>query len=1401
MERFRDIRFPTTRVPVKPHTRSASKTITKLGLQGLVVYFALGVLQAIASTPQYPNPVTINPDQSITILPLPNGDRIPDFSTAGFNYGNTPVPGEPGGYDVPVLVTLQPGTGDQTDRIQAAIDFIAARPLINGFRGAVLLKAGRWEIHSANRIRVTSSGVVIRGEGDHPLTGTRFYAIGTTTENQSANTRNSRLIAFDGGGITTGATRTLVDNVYIPGGTNVIRSTGHPFTVGQRIQVRWPGSIAWQKASYYNTTATADRDPAITFNRIVTAVTADSITLDAPITSPLDPAWGRGYVVPVTAFNYITNVGVSDIYFESTYSSDTDENHVWNALDFTEVEDGFVNGCTARHFAYSIAYVNTSTRKITINRSQCHDSISILQGGRRYSFVLTGEMGLVSNNIGRNGRHTFIINWPAAPGPNVFVDGVSTRSFNESGSHADWNNGGLWDNISELSATVGLQVKLERPSAFCVAWNVVTNTITFENMPLSPNWSFGTTSTSGGPAAWRNSGGVPASLLGKAEAWYNGTRMPVRSLYANQLEARLRAARNPHTHQANLPVRINLPPTIRTPSQLIVLSGATWSYQLPVSNVVAAITTPNYSASGLPSGLSISATTGLISGTVPTVATETNYNITLSARNQDGTTTKPMTLTVRPAGSPKVPLTMALEVDMQRTTPLLIGGVRSEITSPIPVPMVPASRLLAPMIVRKSYTSDMNGAAYTLADIPVPVRGVLPIEGLTSPVNITYNGSATLPTAAGVYNVVATLDDPIYEASATGSLLITNAGAVTVTLGNATAPTAASPVTATSTQPSIPPVITYDGSPAFPASPGQYTAKAIVANPDFFGSRIALISVGRGNATLSLSNLARTYNGSVQNPTVTTNPPGLTTRVSVVGQGILPGTYPVTAWIDDPAYAYAPVTGNITVSGLVVSTPGNLTVSGNNTGAVVHFDVSAGDGFTSTMPAFANPPSGSFFPLGTTTVNVTATDTNNQVWSKSFDVTVFPGPSQLQQINPGAGVAPGTTEILTSPAGIRIVGAGGTTAGGATADLWTGTNDSNSYLSMPWQGDGVFTARLASFTSTDASAKAGLIFRETTNAGSRYSTVHLLRSGSVNFQHKTATNGATTNTNFFSGSVSGVGVPEWIRMVRQGDTFTLSYSSNGTTWTELSSRSNSMSGSTLSVGFVVAPRTGNSTATVEFDNISFLARPAAPGGLSAMPGTNSVALAWSAVADAATYSVKRATAPGGPYTTIVEGLPSTTYTDAPVSPDVAVYYIVTASNVVGESPASAEVSATALTALQGWRQQYFGTTSNSGNAADTFDFDGDDFSNLLEYALGTVPTSSVSRPNLESQISNFRLQIAFLRARPDVTYIVEATSDLAAPSPWPVIATNPGTVGQQVTVTDPDPASPSRFLRLRVTAP
>src|SRR5690606_31471295 len=68
-----------------------------------------------------------------------NGEKeaenvIPDFSYAGYMGGGVAIP------DVPVKKTLSPGKGDQTKRIQDAINEVSKLPLDeNGFRGRVLL--------------------------------------------------------------------------------------------------------------------------------------------------------------------------------------------------------------------------------------------------------------------------------------------------------------------------------------------------------------------------------------------------------------------------------------------------------------------------------------------------------------------------------------------------------------------------------------------------------------------------------------------------------------------------------------------------------------------------------------------------------------------------------------------------------------------------------------------------------------------------------------------------------------------------------------------------------------------------------------------------------------------------------------------------------------------------------------------------------------------------------------------------------------------------------------------------------------------------------------------------------------------------------------------------------------
>jgi fibronectin type 3 domain-containing protein len=71
-----------------------------------------------------------------------------------------------------------------------------------------------------------------------------------------------------------------------------------------------------------------------------------------------------------------------------------------------------------------------------------------------------------------------------------------------------------------------------------------------------------------------------------------------------------------------------------------------------------------------------------------------------------------------------------------------------------------------------------------------------------------------------------------------------------------------------------------------------------------------------------------------------------------------------------------------------------------------------------------------------------------------------------------------------------------------------------------------------------------------------------------------------------------------------------------------------------------------------------------------------VNLNWSSASGATSYSVKRSTTTGGPYSTIAATVTGVTYADTTVTNGTTYYYVVTAANGGGESTNSNESSAT-----------------------------------------------------------------------------------------------------------------------------
>ena len=87
-------------------------------------------------------------------------NSIPDFSGSGYKKGGVKLP------FVPVAEIINPITGDAREIIQSAINRVSNLPLdANGFRGAILLKSGKYEVNGS--LYITSGGVVLRGEGQN----------------------------------------------------------------------------------------------------------------------------------------------------------------------------------------------------------------------------------------------------------------------------------------------------------------------------------------------------------------------------------------------------------------------------------------------------------------------------------------------------------------------------------------------------------------------------------------------------------------------------------------------------------------------------------------------------------------------------------------------------------------------------------------------------------------------------------------------------------------------------------------------------------------------------------------------------------------------------------------------------------------------------------------------------------------------------------------------------------------------------------------------------------------------------------------------------------------------------------------------------------------------------------
>jgi uncharacterized protein YjdB/beta-glucanase (GH16 family) len=194
-----------------------------------------------------------------------------------------------------------------------------------------------------------------------------------------------------------------------------------------------------------------------------------------------------------------------------------------------------------------------------------------------------------------------------------------------------------------------------------------------------------------------------------------------------------------------------------------------------------------------------------------------------------------------------------------------------------------------------------------------------------------------------------------------------------------------------------------------------------------------------------------------------------------------------------------------------------------------------------------------------------------------------------------------TSDIgATGVAGTASYSAPTFTAQGSGADIW-GAADAFRFVSQTVTGDVTITARVASLGNTDGWAKAGVMVRETTAAGSTHAFTGVTASNGLAFQRRLTTGGQSEHTAGPAGTA-----PYWVRLTRVGNVISSFVSTTGTTWTQVGAAVTITMTSSVQVGLAVTSHNNTVLSTATFDNVTVTTGNVAVTGVTVSPTAASI---------------------------------------------------------------------------------------------------------------------------------------------------------------------------------------------------
>ena len=445
-----------------------------------------------------------------------------DYSYCGYHCSEQPIP------SVKAVTYVTPSGQDDAETIQAAIDWVSQQKpdKQTGFRGAVLLAEGTFTISEPLRIR--TSGVVLRGSGR-----------GKTILHKVGYDRGAAIYIEGTHDVVVKETLDVAD-VKAGALALTVQSGSAALQQGQRLAVCRPSTQEWinylgcasfgggSRMGYW---AWHPGEIDLRWNRQITAVNGNQVTLNAPITCTIEQRWGGAKAIVYENKGLVSECGIENLSLESDYDHvrPLDEDHCWDGIYVAEAENCWVRLVNFKHFAGSAVVIQKSAQQVTVEDCQSLQPISEIGGYRRRTFLTFGEMVLFQRCYSEHGINDFAVGHTAA-GPNACVQCESFESLGPSGAISSWAPGILFDIVNiDGNDIVFKNWELEK---FGAGWSTANSTM----------WQ----STASGLFCYspdslnRNiSHGCWGQIQGNGEYTQMNEHVKPYSLFASQLEKRL----------------------------------------------------------------------------------------------------------------------------------------------------------------------------------------------------------------------------------------------------------------------------------------------------------------------------------------------------------------------------------------------------------------------------------------------------------------------------------------------------------------------------------------------------------------------------------------------------------------------------------------------------------------------------------------------------------------------------------------------------------------------------------------------------------------------------------------------------------------------------------------------